>query len=81
MQSLYHLTRSLDPTRPVIGNDGWEAATTDVVAIHDYDADPARWSRGATATARTTASARCFAGSGRGSRCCCWTGSTTAASR
>ena len=45
MQSLYHLTRSLDPTRPVIGNDGWEAATTDVVAIHDYDADPARVAR------------------------------------
>ena len=42
IQSLYHLTRTLDPTRPVIGNDGWEAAATDIVAIHDYDADPRR---------------------------------------
>jgi beta-galactosidase/beta-glucuronidase len=42
VQGLYHLTRSLDPTRPVIGNDGWEAAATDIIAIHDYDADPRR---------------------------------------
>jgi hypothetical protein len=42
IQSLYHLTKTLDPTRPVIGNDGWEAAATDIVAIHDYDADPRR---------------------------------------
>jgi hypothetical protein len=42
IQGLYHLTKTLDPTRPVIGNDGWEAAATDVIAIHDYDADPQR---------------------------------------
>ena len=24
-QALYHLTKTLDPTRPVIGNDGWES--------------------------------------------------------
>ncbi len=41
IQGLYHLTRALDPTRPVIGNDGWETAATDIVAIHDYDDDPA----------------------------------------
>jgi hypothetical protein len=40
VQALYHLTKSLDPTRPCIGNDGWEAATGDIVGIHDYDADP-----------------------------------------
>ena len=45
VQALYHLTRTLDPTRPVIANDGWEAAATDVVAIHDYDADPQRLAR------------------------------------
>jgi len=39
--ALYHLTRALDPTRPVIGNDGWEMAATDMVCIHDYDGDPA----------------------------------------
>ncbi len=42
IQALYHLTKTLDPSRPVIGNDGWEAAATDIVGIHDYDADPAR---------------------------------------
>jgi hypothetical protein len=42
IQALYHLTKTLDPTRPVIGNDGWEAAATDLVTIHDYDADPRR---------------------------------------
>jgi hypothetical protein len=42
VQALYHLTRTLDPTRPVIGNDGWESVATDIVGIHDYDHDPAR---------------------------------------
>ena len=42
VQAIYHLTKALDPTRPVIGNDGWEAAATDVIGIHDYDADAAR---------------------------------------
>ncbi|HOB76199.1 MAG TPA: glycoside hydrolase family 2 TIM barrel-domain containing protein [Phycisphaerae bacterium] len=40
VQALYHLTRTLDPTRPVIGNDGWESVATDIIAIHDYDEDP-----------------------------------------
>ena len=39
MQALYHLTKTLDPTRPVIGNDGWESVATDIIGIHDYDAD------------------------------------------
>lgn len=34
--TLYHLTKSLDDTRPVIYNDGWEMMETDLVAIHDY---------------------------------------------
>lgn len=34
--TLYHLTKSLDDTRPVIYNDGWEMMDTDLVAIHDY---------------------------------------------
>lgn len=37
--ALYHLTRTLDPTRPVIGNDGWENSATDIIGIHDYDAN------------------------------------------
>ncbi|MDB5332733.1 MAG: Beta-galactosidase [Phycisphaerales bacterium] len=40
IQAMYHLTKTLDPTRAAIGNDGWEAAATDIIAIHDYDADP-----------------------------------------
>jgi hypothetical protein len=45
VQALYHLTRTLDPTRPVIGNDGWESVATDIVGIHDYDHDAARLAR------------------------------------
>jgi len=42
VQALYHLTRTLDATRPVIGNDGWESVATDIIGIHDYDHDPIR---------------------------------------
>jgi beta-galactosidase/beta-glucuronidase len=39
VEALYHLTKTLDPTRPVVGNDGWESSATDIIGIHDYDAD------------------------------------------
>ncbi|MEO7191957.1 MAG: sugar-binding domain-containing protein [Vicinamibacterales bacterium] len=42
VRTLYHLTKTLDSTRPVIGNDGWESVATDIIGIHDYDSDPAR---------------------------------------
>jgi len=42
VEALYHLTRTLDATRPVIGNDGWEASATDILGIHDYDGEPDR---------------------------------------
>jgi beta-galactosidase/beta-glucuronidase len=42
VQALYHLTRTLDSTRPVIGNDGWESVATDIIGIHDYDDRPER---------------------------------------
>jgi beta-galactosidase/beta-glucuronidase len=42
VQALYHLTKTLDPTRPVVGNDGWESVATDIIGIHDYDDSPAR---------------------------------------
>ena len=45
VRSLYHLTKTLDPTRPVIGNDGWESIATDIIGIHDYDGNPERISR------------------------------------
>jgi beta-galactosidase/beta-glucuronidase len=39
VQALYHLTKTLDSSRPVIGNDGWESSATDIIGIHDYDAN------------------------------------------
>ncbi|CAM3631705.1 Putative Glycoside hydrolase family 2 [Deinococcus saxicola] len=42
VQALYHLTKTLDPARPVIGNDGWEYVVTDIIAIHDYTHKPAK---------------------------------------
>lgn len=37
MRAMYQLTKSLDPTRLVIDNDGWEhTESTDLFAIHDY---------------------------------------------
>ncbi|GMX66812.1 glycoside hydrolase family 2 TIM barrel-domain containing protein [Paenibacillus elgii] len=35
--AMYHLIKSLDDTRLVIGNDGWEMLKTDLVCIHDYE--------------------------------------------
>ncbi|MCU1383038.1 MAG: Beta-galactosidase [Acidobacteria bacterium] len=45
VQALYHLTKTLDATRPVIGNDGWESVATDMIGIHDYDSRPDRIAR------------------------------------
>ena len=33
---LYELTRELDASRPVVSNDGWEHALTDLCTLHDY---------------------------------------------
>lgn len=35
--AMYWLTKSLDQTRPVISNDGWEHTKTDLLTIHDYE--------------------------------------------
>jgi beta-galactosidase/beta-glucuronidase len=40
-RGLAELTRAVDGTRPVISNDGWEHAGSDIVTVHDYDASPA----------------------------------------
>jgi beta-galactosidase/beta-glucuronidase len=45
VRGLYHLTKTLDPTRPVVGNDGWESVATDIMGIHDYDDSPERIQR------------------------------------
>lgn len=39
-RALYYATKSLDPTRPISLNDGWEnLSETDFVSVHDYAAD------------------------------------------
>ncbi|WP_022872185.1 glycoside hydrolase family 2 protein [Nesterenkonia alba] len=35
---LANLTRALDPSRPVISNDGWEHTDSDIWTLHDYEA-------------------------------------------
>ena len=41
VRALYHLTRAIDPTRPVIGNDGWEYLVSDIFGVHDYSSSGA----------------------------------------
>ena len=68
VQALYHLTKTLDPTRPVIGNDGWESVATDIIGIHDYDDQPERIAKryGAEEVFRD-----CSSASVRAAACCC----------
>jgi beta-galactosidase/beta-glucuronidase len=40
--ALTALTRSLDPTRPVVSNDGYELTGGDIIALHDYTTDADR---------------------------------------
>jgi beta-galactosidase/beta-glucuronidase len=35
-EAVCQMTRAMDPTRPVISNDGWEHTKTDIVTLHDY---------------------------------------------
>lgn len=43
IRSLYYMTKTLDPTRPVNDNCGWEHVCTDLTTFHDYaDADELR---------------------------------------
>ncbi|MFZ8914379.1 MAG: glycoside hydrolase family 2 TIM barrel-domain containing protein, partial [Pseudomonadales bacterium] len=37
VDSLYHLTKALDPSRPVVGNDGWEYSSGDLWTLHLYE--------------------------------------------
>jgi hypothetical protein len=38
-RAMYYLCKSLDNTRLVSGNDGWEQVKTDIFALHDYTQD------------------------------------------
>ena len=41
-RSLYYLTKTLDPTRLISTNDGFETVNpTDILGVHDYDAEKA----------------------------------------
>ena len=40
-RALVELTRAIDPSRPVISNDGWEHLESDILSVHDYDDDAA----------------------------------------
>ncbi|TBN56423.1 glycoside hydrolase family 2 [Glaciihabitans arcticus] len=37
VRALWHLTKALDPTRPVVSNDGWEHLDSDIWSVHDYE--------------------------------------------
>lgn len=34
--SMYYLCKALDPSRLVVGNDGWELTKTDIISVHNY---------------------------------------------
>ncbi|MCL7746810.1 glycoside hydrolase family 2 protein [Halalkalibacter alkaliphilus] len=35
--SMYYLTKSIDTTRPVLSNEGWEHTISDICGIHNYN--------------------------------------------
>jgi hypothetical protein len=40
VRALTAMTTALDPTRPVVSNDGWETLGGDIIAVHDYEQSP-----------------------------------------
>ncbi len=42
VRALYYQTRAMDPTRPCIGNEGWEMIIGDIIGVHNYARDPRR---------------------------------------
>jgi hypothetical protein len=40
-RTLYHLTKTLDGSRLVVSNDGWEHTRSDLFTVHDYENDSA----------------------------------------
>ncbi|KAE8356569.1 glycoside hydrolase superfamily [Aspergillus coremiiformis] len=41
IRAVYYLTKTLDPTRPINDNCGWEHVLTDLTTYHDYTDHPA----------------------------------------
>ncbi|KAI1843329.1 hypothetical protein JX266_010503 [Neoarthrinium moseri] len=52
IRSLYWMTKSLDPTRPINDNCGWEHVQTDLSTYHDYNDAPELAKRCATQQTR-----------------------------
>lgn len=42
-EGIYHLTKAIDPYRPVITNDGWEHTVSDILTLHDYEESGSRF--------------------------------------
>lgn len=42
VRAIHATIKTLDPTRIVLGNDGWEHLVGDAVGVHDYEQDPDR---------------------------------------
>lgn len=45
LRAVFHLAKSLDSTRLVVDNDGWEHLETDLLTIHDYANEPEVYAR------------------------------------
>jgi beta-galactosidase/beta-glucuronidase len=58
LNRLYALAHQLDGTRPVVSNDGWEHALTDLCTLHDYGAPAELRRRYRTLTAALEPSSR-----------------------
>lgn len=39
VNDVYYKTKAIDPTRPVVTNDGWEHTVSDILTIHNYEQD------------------------------------------
>ncbi len=39
VNDVYYATKRMDPTRPVVTNDGWEHTISDILTIHHYEQD------------------------------------------
>jgi len=44
LSRMYAITKSLDPTRPVIDSSGYVHVDTDIYDVHDYEQDPSAFS-------------------------------------
>ncbi len=43
LEMTYHLTKAIDPTRPVIDTSGFIHVITDIYDVHDYEQDPEKF--------------------------------------